>query len=90
MVRRVLEQVRGSPNLMKDPISQVVLNTNESEFEMARQRKLARKQNVIKLYHVDGFRLVELWVKRIKGSTGLRGLKNTSVEKYVGPEICSS
>tara|TARA_B100001109_G_C18807393_1_gene447951 strand:+ start:218 stop:448 length:231 start_codon:yes stop_codon:yes gene_type:complete len=47
MVRRVLEQVRGSPNLMKDPISQVVLNTNEAEFELARQRKLARKQNII-------------------------------------------
>lgn len=47
MVRRVLEQVRGSPNLMKDPISQVVLNTNEAEFEMARQRKQARKQNII-------------------------------------------
>ena len=47
MVRRVLEQVRGSPNLMKDPISQVVLNTNEAEFELARERKRSLKQKII-------------------------------------------
>lgn len=47
MVRRVLEQVRGSPNLMRDPVSQVILNTNEAEFELARERKRSLKQKMI-------------------------------------------
>ena len=38
------KRVEGQSKLMKDPTTGVIINSDDDEIEMARMRKLARKQ----------------------------------------------